>query len=265
MVARLCSLTGSPGSRQTGFSLVELITVVVILALVAVIGTGFIVSATDSYQSTQSRAALVTTARAALERMTRQLRGAMPYSVRVTNSGNCVEFMPVAGGGFYRNPVPDQANGAPAHTSIDTAPHSVDFGSADFLSIGAMSSDELYGGSPVSLAPVSSRSATSVQFPSRVWERNSVGHRFFLLNAPQGFCLFGGQLRFYENQDRTSVGIDAGSEYDLLAQGAQGVGSPFVLSSASESRNVLLTMNIAFAEGGESLTFEQEVLIRNVP
>ncbi|WP_347330941.1 PulJ/GspJ family protein [Marinimicrobium locisalis] len=250
---------------ERGFSLIELITVVVVLAVIATIGSGFIVTATESYQQTQTRAGLVNTARAALERMTRQLRGAMPYSVRITNSGSCVEFMPVAGGGYYRNPVPDQSNQAPAHASIATAPHSVDFGSADFLTIGAMSSDELYGGSPVSLASVSSRTATSVDFPSRRWQRNSIGQRFFLLNPPEGFCLFGGELRFYPNQDRTAAGIDVTSDYDLLARGAQAVGAPFSLSAASDSRNVLVRLNIAFAEGGESLAFEQEVLIRNVP
>ena len=252
-------------SRQAGFSLVELITVIVVLALVAIIGTGFIVSATDSYRQTQARAALVNTARQALERMTRQIRGAMPYSVRITNSGDCVEFMPVAGGGIHREPVPDAANGAPPHTAIQTAPHSVGFGTADYLSIGAMDSGELYGGSPVSQAPVNTRTATEVTFPGRTWQRNSIGRRFFLLNQPQAFCLFGGQLRFYPAQDRTAANVDPGSDFDLLARNAQASGSPFVLSAASDSRNVLLQMNVAFSEGGETMIFEQEVLIRNVP
>lgn len=254
-----------PSSWQTGFSLVELITVIVVLALVATIGTGFIVSATESYQQTQTRAALVNTARQALERMTRQLRGAMPYSVRITNSDNCVEFMPVAGGGIYRSPVPDASNGAPAHTAINTAPHTVDFGTAEYVSIGAMDSGELYGSGPVSLAPVSSRAANQVTFPARTWQRNSIGQRFFLLNAPQAFCLFGGQLRFYPDQDITASDVNASSDYDLLARNAQASGSPFVLSAASDSRNVLLEMNLAFSEGGETLSFDQEVLIRNVP
>lgn len=251
--------------RQQGFSLIELITVVVVLALVATIGTGFIVSATESYQQTQTRAGLVNTARAALERMTRQLRGAMPYSVRVTNGGNCVEFMPVAGGGYYRNPVPDQGNGAPATDHIDTAPHEVDFGSAAFITIGAMGSDELYGAGPVSLAPVSSRTATRVNFPSRSWQRNSVGQRFFLLDLPQAFCLFGDQLRFYTDQSVTGAGVSVGDSYSLLARNAAPVGTPFSLSAASDSRNVILTMNLTFTEGEESLAFTQEVLIRNVP
>lgn len=250
---------------QSGFTLVEVITVVVILSLVAVVGTGFIVNATESYQRTQTRANLVNTARQALERMTRQLRGALPYSVRITNGGNCVEFMPIAGGGFYLNPVPDQANGAPAHTSINTSPHSVDFGSAQFVSIGAMDPTELYGAGPVSMATVTSRTSTQVNFPLRVWQRNSIARRFYLLDRPQAFCLFGNQLRFYPDQDPAAGQVDAGSDFDLLALNAQPQGTPFALSPASNDRNVVLNWSMVFTEGGESVNFDQEVLIRNVP
>src|SRR6188768_3006752 len=92
---------------QSGFTLIELITVIVILSILASIGTGFVVSATESYQRTQTRALLVNTARQALERMTRQLRIALPYSVRITNNGSCIEFMPIAAGGNYLEPVAD--------------------------------------------------------------------------------------------------------------------------------------------------------------
>jgi MSHA biogenesis protein MshO len=54
--------------NQSGFTLIELITVIVILSILASIGTGFVVKATDSYQRTQTRALLVNTARQALER-----------------------------------------------------------------------------------------------------------------------------------------------------------------------------------------------------
>ena len=250
---------------QAGFTLVEVITVVVILSLVAVVGTNFIVNATESYQRTQTRANLVNTARQALERMTRQLRGALPYSVRITNSGNCVEFMPIAGGGFYRNPVPDQANGAGPSGSIETSLHGVDFGSAVFVSIGAMSPDELYGANPESMAGVTSRSVDEVNFPARVWQRNSIARRFYLLDSPQAFCLFGNQLRFYPDQEATAGQVDAGSDFDLLALNAQPEGTPFELSPASLERNVVLNWSVMFTEGGESVDFEQEVLIRNVP
>lgn len=250
---------------ESGFSLIELITVVVVLAVLATIGTGFIVSATESYQQTQARALLVNTGRQAVERMTRQIRGALPYSVNVTNNGSCVKFMPIASGGFYRESVPDQANQASAHTSIETTPHDIEFGEAVYLSIGAMDSTELYGASAASRALMSGRTPTSVTFPSKVWERNSLNRRFYLLDEPAAFCLFGGELRYYPEQDVQQVLVDTEREYNLLARHAQTVGTAFTLSAASDSRNVILNMNLGFSEGGESVSFQQEVLIRNVP
>lgn len=250
--------------RQKGFTLVELITVVVILSLVAVIGTSFIVSATDSYQRTQSRALLANTGRQALERMTRQLRGALPYSLRITNGGACVQFMPVAGGGRYREPVPTRSD-QPTHDSIATTEHRVDFGEAVYLSIGAMDDSELYGPGAAARTGIISRNPSEVTFANRRWPRNSLSQRFFLLNEPEAFCLLGDELRYYANQDANDTGVIFDDAHDLLALNVQAGEPLFELSSASENRNVVLAINIRFGEGGESLSFDQEVLLRNVP
>ena len=52
-----------------GFTLIEVITVIVILSIVAVLGTKFVVDSTKSYQTTQTRSRLVNTGRQAVERM----------------------------------------------------------------------------------------------------------------------------------------------------------------------------------------------------
>ncbi|MGV8836047.1 PulJ/GspJ family protein, partial [Cellvibrio sp.] len=135
-----------------GFTLIELIRVIVVLSILGTIGSGFVVRTTESYQRTQTRALLVNTSRQALERMTRQLRIALPYSVRVTNGGNCLEFMPIAAGGNYFDPVPDNENLAALRTNIPASPVPVpaDFGTPVFVTIGAMSATEIYGTTAVS-------------------------------------------------------------------------------------------------------------------
>ncbi len=84
-----------------GFTLIEMIAVIVILSILAAMGGTFVVESTKSYQSSQTRTRLVNTGRQAIERMSRQLRIALPYSVRLTNSNQCIEFMPIASGGNY--------------------------------------------------------------------------------------------------------------------------------------------------------------------
>ena len=171
------------GYKQSGFSLIEVITVVVILGIIAVIGTQFIVNATESYRSTQTRALLANTGRQAVERMTRQLRGALPYSVHTTNGGNCVQFMPIAAAGFYLQPVPSDTI-----TSRATSPYCQFYNryDAEHIVIGALSSEEIYTGDVrasvnTSIVDCDSPSAsypTTVGFTPKEWPRNSASRRF---------------------------------------------------------------------------------------
>lgn len=251
-----------------GFTLIEVITVIVILSIVAVLGSKFVVDSTQSYQSTQTRSRLINTGRQAVERMSRQLRVALPYSVRITNvaaGSACVEFMPIASGGNYINAVSDTGNGVAASATISVSPHTIDFGTARYVSIGAMSSAEIYGVSPASRATLSSRTAILLNLSAtKTWQRNSIKRRFYLLDFPQAFCVIANQLRFYENQDATSATVDTSSAYSVLADNVA-LAAPFSLSAGSENNNVNVLFNLTFARNGESIAFNQSVMIRNVP
>lgn len=252
--------------RHQGFTLVELIAVIVILSIIATMGTTFVIRATESYRSTQTRALLVNTARPALERMTRQLRGALPYSVRVVNGGSCVEFMPIAGGGNYLGAVPDSENGAPGKIAIAVAPYALDFGTARHVTIGAMSAAEIYGAGAASRAGYSNAS-TAVQLAltaSTQWLRNSINRRFYLLDDPSAFCVVGNELRFYSGLDVTAANVDLNAAHSLMAVDIQ-ASQPFQLEQGSENRNTTVSIELVFASGGESMSFAQRVSIRNVP
>jgi MSHA biogenesis protein MshO len=251
-----------------GFTLIELITVVVILSIVAVMGSQFVVSSTQNYEATRTRALLVNTGRQAIEQMTRQLRIALPYSVISTMGGQCVKFMPIAAGGNY---LPDPSTGIELSNTnpvIPVSPHQIEFGVPRWVSIGALASSELYSANPSSMAALSSRSETTITLAAqKTWARKSINRRFYLLDNPQAFCLVGTQLRFYRDQSTNSEDVNLSSAYDLMAEdvsAATGL-TPFVLSSGSENRNALVTLNLAFASGTERVDFMQEVMIRNVP
>jgi MSHA biogenesis protein MshO len=250
---------------QSGFTLIELITVIVILSILASIGTGFVVSATESYQRTQTRALLVNTARQALERMTRQLRIALPYSVRIINNGSCIEFMPIAAGGNYLEPVADVENGATAKSNVAASPVVIDFGTARFLAIGAMQPAELYGATAASRAIYQSYSGGVLTWtPAKQWQRNSLNQRYFLLDNPQAFCIVGSELRFYADVPVANSAVNLTAPFSIIARNVTGT-NPFSLQNGSENRHMRVNVSLDFSSDGESINYVQGVFIRNVP
>lgn len=106
-------MSGSIRSRRAGgFTLVEAIVAIVITGIIAVMVAVFIRSPVDSYVAAERRAGLTDIADTAVRRIARDLRLALPNSVRLSadNSGQCLEFIPTKIGARYRAEV-DAANG----------------------------------------------------------------------------------------------------------------------------------------------------------
>jgi MSHA biogenesis protein MshO len=250
---------------NTGFTLIEMIAVIVILSIISALGFSFVHTTLESYNATINRGKLITKGRLALERMTRQIRAAVPNSVRVV--GDCVEFLPIAGGGNYVGTVPDVANGITALATITTATHSIDFGTEAYVVLGGLNTSEIYGASPASLEILSSRSSGNlVLSAAKQWQRNSLNQRFFLAEQPQAFCVNGTNLEYYAAYTgatsylTTSIPSSGGDTV------VDGVGAHlFTVSNGTEDRNTTLTIAMTFTGGGESVALNQEVYIRNVP
>ncbi len=262
--------------RQRGFTLIELVMVMVILSLVAAMGTQFIVTSSEMYRDTTERAKVITRGRQAIERISRQIQVALPNSIRVSASGRCIEFLPIVGASNYDGEVADASNGAPPTASVDTAPFDLDMGSAEYAAIGALSINELYVAAPdsiVSLGPIGSSGITSVNIsPAHTFARNSVSKRIFIVDNPNRFCVNGGdELRFYSGYGLpTNAGaglsdaeINAGT---LMAERVELDGErPFSLSNATESRNALVQLEIPFRQGMNRVVLDHRILVRNVP
>jgi len=82
--------------NQQGFTLVELVTVIVILGVLATSITSFLRFGTKSYTDASDREALISSARFVIERLNREVRNALPNSIRTIGANNeCLEFVPV--------------------------------------------------------------------------------------------------------------------------------------------------------------------------
>ena len=87
--------------RIRGFTLVEMITVIVLLGIIAVVLAPFIANAIQAWHDGKARAELVARGRLALERLAREVRLAVPNSIETLAGGQGIQFVRTRAGGRY--------------------------------------------------------------------------------------------------------------------------------------------------------------------
>jgi len=87
--------------KSQGFTLIEMVIVIVLLGVIAGVMTPFILKTMQSYVASKARATLVSKGRLAIERLAREVRQATPNSLTVLDSGNGIEFARARTGGRY--------------------------------------------------------------------------------------------------------------------------------------------------------------------
>lgn len=266
-VARFCL------RRNRGFTLVEIIFVLVILGIVATIGSSFVVSAVDSYRTAELRNKLVQRGRLALEQMSRELRTSVPNSVRVSASGRCVEFIPTVATAQYKGSLPTSGNSAAEKSTVQTVDFVLGFGSPQHVVIAPHNSGEIYvsanPGARIGLGTLGTEPYSSVPLSSNHrFLRESITRRLYLGANPVRFCVSSDLLQRFDN-----YGLDTGALTDappsgnlaLMATGVEPNTIAFSLSPGSEDRNADVAINLLFNAGTTSIDLHQQVFIRNVP
>jgi len=104
-----------------GFTLVESIIVILLVGILAAVSAVFIVQPFEASRDMTRRAELVDSAETALNRITREVRLAVPNSVRISPGANALEFLRSTTGGRYRRLLDGAGNGEVLDPTVDAS------------------------------------------------------------------------------------------------------------------------------------------------
>ena len=179
-----------------GFTLVEMVVVITIMSILAAGAAIFIRNPTQSFIDSENRANLTDRADTALRRMARDIRNALPNSVRVSTNGSdsFIEFMPVKAAGRYRASVGTSGTDNPLDFSLaadtfDVLGANVTVAAGDQLviyNLGIPGSD-VYEGS--NIRPLQTTgSLSTLSFSGGVFPLASPSSRFYVVSTPVSYA-----------------------------------------------------------------------------
>jgi MSHA biogenesis protein MshO len=278
-----------------GFTLVELVITIAVSSVVVSFMAMFIVTPMTIYTSQTRRAALVDAADGALRFIGRDLRAALPNSVRVSASGSvaALELLATADGARYQDSGPlsnpalaldlTAADGAFATTVPFTQVALPWTSNAYFLSIynvGVPGADAYQMANVITPAGTTitiSAGATANQnlvtlSPAFRFAFGSPSQRVFLVSGPVTYLCDTGAATLTRYSGYTIASAQPASAAALNAAGANAAlvannvaGCQFVLSAGSAQRNGLATLTLQISQSGESVQLLHQVEVVNAP
>lgn len=263
-------------ANNRAFTLIELVVVIVISGIIAAIGGSLIVKPVTGYIDLSRRTRLVDQAEMALRRMQRDVRQALPNSVRVDGSKQYLELLHTNDGGRYR-----------AHAAVG-ADDVLDFSSADssFDVLGDLravptAGDELviynisasaatgnaYRSPADNVATVAAASTVSHMVLSAAFNfaNSSPYQRFFLVDGPVTYACEGNDLYRYSGYTKSvsQATPPSGGNKALVTRGVDSCN--FSYDAGASHRAGLITLRLSLTEADETINLLQQVHVVNAP
>lgn len=270
---------------QDGFTLVELVMVIVIMGVIGGIVAVFMKSPIDAYFATARRAALTDVADTAVRRIARDIRKALPNSIGTSVDKKCIEFIPTKTGGRYR--VDEIAAGDGTSLIFGNADTTFNmFGSNNALpadqriaatdviavsNFGFGVADAYAGGNTAVVSGVVDGTETVITIPSTTFDvaLASPNYRFQVIPANEKVVAFVCSGSNMYRVTRTTLAhvcpVTVASTDPILARSVDFAECSFDYSGSDLQRNALVSMKIQMTDSGETVSLQHEVHVNNTP
>lgn len=265
-----------------GFTLIELILVIVLVGILSVVATVFILPPFQAAADIERRAMLVDAADLAINRITREVRNALPNSLLV--STNRIEFISTVTHGRYRR-LPAPGGGSeifvPARSSdsFDVPGGLIDSGAVETRSAGTDCGTpaghclSVYNtGQPGfdawsgdNIAAIADAGSTFVEYNSGgsgpAFATHSPQQRFHVISETVGYICANGELRRFAGYGVSGDPEDVAGR--LVADNISGC--QFTYDPGTSARRGLLTVRLDLADEGESVFLLGQAQVLNTP
>jgi len=287
-------------SSQSGFSLLELIVVVILVGILAIGGGMLIANPIEAYDAQQRRQQLVDQGEMALRQIAADVRRALPNSLRLRTVGTgwALEMVSALDGARYRDQNDDAVPLAGAAEILEFSAGDTDFNLLGTLSnLGAFAAGQrivIYSTSPATLyqhavtgsnpgivTPAGANLTLSVSalYPTEQhieidngvtdfqFAQQSPGQRLFVIDSPISYICnpATGRLRRHDSYGFNLVQPTApgGNSVSVVAQ-LLGCNMTYVIGTSQ--RGGILSIEISVGDGsGENVNLLHQVHVENVP
>ena len=282
---------------QSGFTLVELVITIALMTIVISFMAMFIAGPVRAYNDQTRRAELVDVAESSLRRVARDIRSALPNSVRVANAGGlfALEMLNTVDGVRYRdrpppgNPAkrlrfagPDDAFNSVGQFNAIPRPFSSTTHYLSIYNVGVPGADayELANvitppGTRIDIDADATPDEDNVRLtPAYQFAFASPGQRVYLVDEPVSWICdtVTGTLVRYTDYAITADHADRDSGGELLGAGASAAlvadnvsACAVTYAPGTSQRSGLVTLTISVADAGESVSLLHQVHVNNVP
>lgn len=265
-----------------GFTLIEMIMVIVITGIIAAIVAVFIRSPIQGYVDSTRRAELTDAADVALRRISRDVRLALPNSLRVMTAGGVayIEFIMTQSGGRYRDPT-DGSTAGDFLSFTDATDRTFDvlgplpaMAANDFVvvyNLGVAGSNAYAGNNIAQIQAIAGNTVTLTAnpFAAQTPPLPSPSARFQsvpgAVRAVTYVCptaAAGNLVRQWNYGFNAAQAVPTGGSTALLAENATCV---IDYSANATGRSGLLYLGLTLTSGGESVTLFNQIHVDNSP
>lgn len=254
-----------PQIKQAGFTLIELIITIVVMAIMIMGIAGFIELGTKGYADTVDRQQLQNQARFVVEKLTREIRHAVPNSFEKT--AQCISFYPIDYAGAYAVlPTSDNSIFKFVVVSGDITDPTKLNGKKLVINPSSQSDFDINSSNSIELKNVSygkyifSTTVDSSKF-NQGTVVNSVGNRLYIYSNKVKYCIDGSQLTREFNDSGNPIQVGE----NLTDRSSFSSGDTNDTSSDSLARSGLVHIRLYFKKNDEVTNYDSDIQVLNVP